>query len=205
MNRREFAQRSGSAVLFLMAGGSALLTGCGVLTDIENWIPVGLQAFQAIISLLEGAGIISIAAGGPIAGLVATITSGFNDLTTAIKQYQAITPPPTGAMANIEAVLNSIVGNFQTFLASINITNSKLTTLVVGMAEIILGTIAGFENLLPTSTATLLAKGTRVGQAVVPLIPKHRTRRAFKHEWNGLVTASGHPELKLHVSLFERL
>jgi hypothetical protein len=161
-----------------------------------NWIPVGLQAFNAIISLLEGAGALALTAGSPITALVAVISASFAQLKSDIIAYQAINPPPASALAKIEATLGIIVTNFQSFLASLNVNDSKLAALVVGLAQIILSTIAGFQSQL-TPGVTVVGSSARLGAGVFKITPEKRSIRSFKHDWNALVVANGHSEISL--------
>ena len=193
-----------------MAMGAALVAlpfqmACSVWTDIKNWTPVAIQAFNAIISLLEGAGVISITSGGPISTITGDISGGFAVLSPAIDTYLSATPPPTGALQKIEDILTAIVSNFQNFLAAINVPDAKLAALVTGLADVILSTIAGFQAQLPATAATAM-RGFKLGnfphQAITPV---HRTRRAFIHQWNTLATNGGHKEIRLPESLIQHL
>jgi hypothetical protein len=212
MERRQFLEVSGKgalgvAVLTATAGTAGfVMEGCTltvdkILTDIENWVPVGLAAFQAIVTLLDGAA-------APLAPIVSIITAAFNQVVADIKMYQAITPPPAGALASIEAALQIIVTNFQAFLSSLNITDSKLVTLVIGFAEIILNTIAGFAAQLGSTSTALhveVAKTVTVSGKTVAVTASTNTltRRSFKKAWNKVAVAGSHPECELALTFWE--
>jgi hypothetical protein len=199
LTRRDFGKYAGLGIMTLTAGAlSITMDGCNVFQDIENWIPVGEAAFQGIVNLLEGAGLITPA----INPLVTTIIAAFNDLLADIKAYQAITPPPAGLLAKIEAVFNLIVSNFQSLLAQI--ASNPIATLIIGLAQIILSTIAGFLGELPLSSQILSGTFRAGGQSVTYTAQK-RTVARFKKDYNSVATAAGHPEIKLHVSLWESL
>jgi hypothetical protein len=63
ITRRDFGKYTGTGLLALATGGSLALKGCNVFSDIEAWIPVGKTAFEGIVTLLQGAGLVSPAIG----------------------------------------------------------------------------------------------------------------------------------------------
>lgn len=197
LNRRCFFKQLGFVSIFLVSmGPTALLTGCNALTDIANWVSVGLSAFQNIIGLLEGTGVINVAAGGEIASIVGIIDTGFTDLRAAIQQYKSTTPAPAGALAKVDAILSLVVTDFQSFMSSLNFNDPSVEKLVTSLAEILLSTLGGFESELPASAA-VAQTSFRVGSRELMVKPKHRTRHQFIRDWNHQVSSGGHPELKL--------
>lgn len=206
ISRRKFTQYVGLGSLALAGSMTLSIAGCNALDDLEKWIPVGLASFQSILNLLEASGIISVAAGGPIAAMVAVIQAGFANLTQDIETYKKITPPPVGSLQKIEAGLNLIIANFQSFLTTINIPDSRLATLVAGLAGVILSTLAGFGASMPSSTMSLVMKSVAVGgKQPVSVTPSKQSVRQFKKEWNKLMSDSGYPQHKLHLSLLESI
>jgi hypothetical protein len=205
--RREFVGHLGKGAAAIALGGTLELGGCAALpknvfTDILNWIPVAEDAVQGIIAVLESAGLINPAA----AAIEVTINAAFKQLEADVKAYQAITPPPVGALAEIEAALGILVTNFQAFLAAIQVPNSPLLTAVVELVQIIMETIAGFENKLPATVKTAIASRTfRIGFHVYSFAPKHRTIRAFKKDWNRAAAAGGHSEIEIPLSFWEKV
>src|ERR1019366_9170300 len=85
--------------------------------------------------------------------IITAIKAAFDDVTTAVQEYNSITPPPVGALAKVDAALGIVVTDFNNFLASINIQNSSVATVVIGLAEVVLTTISGFIAALPAATA----------------------------------------------------
>jgi hypothetical protein len=214
ISRRYFMQRgtltaAGAKLALMGAAGGAVLTldGCNVVTDLEHWIPVGRQGFNLVLAFLEDAGILNPVVGGVINGAVALVQAAFNQLDGVVQQYKAINPPPAGIVQKIVAGLNLLAGNFQSFLTSINISDTSIAKYVARIADLILTTIAGFEALFPS-----LAKGTLVpnrtfsvaGQTAT-FVPKERTIRAYKKDHNSIMRAAGHPELTFHISFFQHL
>ena len=210
----KFAAAGAGYVAMGGAGGLALAGagGCNVFDDILNWIPVADASIEAIVQLLENAGVLSPVAGAPINAALGLVDASVAQLKADVAAYKAITPPPAGALAKIQAGLQIVATNFQAFLAALKISDSKLLQLVVGLAQIILSTIAGFEGTLsqqpgaaaPITTARI-NRTYRVAGETVSVLVEHRSRRKFKKDWNSLAEKYGHSEIKMHVSLLEYL
>lgn len=191
MTRREFTGRASTALLFVISQGSALfLWGCNLFSDILNWVPVGEASLNSIIAVLTGNG---VAINPAVQTVINLIEAGFTALTAAVKEYQSTTPPPAGTLAKIETAFHDIVDNFSTFLGSLNVSGGLLS-IITGLANIVLSTIAAFTNQLPASMGLKAVRDkialVRVGGQLVNTTPKHRTRRAYKRDWNGTLKAA---------------
>jgi hypothetical protein len=220
--RRQFIQR---LVLFplmvrlayatALSGLSLAMTGCwfggNVFNDILNWVPVGEATLNSILAVLTGNGVIVSPA---LQTIVSLIEAGFNALTAAIKEYQSTTPPPVGTLAKIQTAFRDVVDQFKAFFASLNV-NGGLLAIIVGLGQIIFSTIAAFLNQLPAKMSlhrtVVLGDTVRISGSVVSVIPKARTRRAFKKDINsqldqgpsvGVVIPKS---AYLHVTFWERL
>jgi hypothetical protein len=203
MTRRDFGKSAGTGLLLLAtAGSSSMLVGCGtssssIFNEIAAWEPIGKSAVQGIITLLEGVGL--IAPGMPL--LISAILAGFDELIADVKAYQAMNPPPANALDRIVAVFNLIVGNFQDMLAQLMVSVNPIIATVIGLAQVILGTIAGFLANLPK--AARLSGVFSVGREAVTYSAQLRSRKQFKHDFNSIAVAGGHPEIQLHVGFWE--
>ena len=189
--RRQFVGHlaKGAAVIAVI-GSAGALTSCNVVDDIANWIPIGVAALNSALTILSANGILL----PPGVQLIVNATqAALNALSAAAKEYLAITPPPVGALAVLQAALKAVVDNFSTFLQGlVGITNSGLFNAIAAIVQLILSTIAGFMNQLPTSAGTkgvLMAASLKAGNVSVPIIPKARSRRAFKKEFNAQLAA----------------
>jgi hypothetical protein len=120
-----------------------------------------------------------------------------------VKLYQAMNPPPAGALAKIQAVFNLIVANFESLLSQV--AQNPIVSVVIGLAQIILSTIAGFMGQLPATPGKTLSVTFRVANENASFTPKARSRRQFKKDWNAVAAAGGHSEVKLPETLWERL
>jgi hypothetical protein len=178
--------------MVLATGASAIvMVGCNVFADIKTWQPVGLAAFNSIITLLETVGIIN-----PGANLLITdVRTAFADLLVDITNYQSITPPPVGALAKIQDTLSLIVGNVETLLAQLAVGMGTVVTLITGLANIFLSTIAAFQGQLPAPP--LAARQFQIAKQTVTYTAKKRSVGQFRHDWNSAAVAGGHPELQL--------
>jgi hypothetical protein len=181
MNRRTFVGHLSAAAAIAFAGVS--LEGCSLESEILAWIPAGEAAVNSILGVLSANGVAVPAA---VNATVQMIEAGFTALTTAVKNYEATTPPPTGAIASIEAALASVSSAFNQFVSGISPTAGKILTLVVDLGDVVLSTIAGFQNSLGTGTVAVSLTNSR-GTAVVAL---KRSKRQFRHDWNARLTAA---------------
>lgn len=201
--RRNFLKMAGTGAIMVSAGGLSLATsGCNIIQDIQNWIPVGLAALNSIQTLL-----------GPLVSPAVTpfitiIKTGFADLLAATQAYANDTNPADKAtsIAKIQTALNDITTNFENLFNTLP--GGAIVSLAFGLAQIVLTTIAGFITQLPPAPATSSLKMrttfTIKGQAV-NIVPVKRSVRRFKGDWNSAAVAAGHPELKMHVSFLEHL
>jgi hypothetical protein len=182
MNRRTFAKTgTGFSLLLLSSGASFLIYGCNVYDDLYNWIGVGIASLNSMVTILKANGII------PAAGIVNAILGALNAVRAAIDEYRSTVPAPVGALAKIETALNDAVSQFGTFLRSLSIPGFGLFSMIAALVDVILSTIAGFKNRLPPIAQKLnvtMQIAQLTGKAV---IPKHRTIRVFKKDWNAVL------------------
>jgi hypothetical protein len=186
LTRREFhGHLAKGAAVVALAGTTLELEGCNVFTEIEAWIPLGIDAVNGILSVLAANGVLLPP---QVTAIVNLIMAGLTALKGAIAEYEATTPPPQGALQKIETIFQDIVDNFSSFLAALGLPGGSLFIMIAALVQAILETIAGFVNKLPTGTATVAAS-LRVGSRTVPVLPKFRSQRQFKRHWNSLCTA----------------
>jgi hypothetical protein len=184
LTRREFAKKVtftavGARLAMLIATGSTIeLAGCNIIDDIENWVPVGEAAVNSILAILTANGV-PIAAG--ISAVVNVIETAFNDLIAAAKEYQSTTPPPVGTLAKIETIMQDISDQFSSFVSQLSGIAGTILTVVVALVKVVISTIGGFVSQLPTSARALAKLNSH---QAVSASPVHRTRRAFKKDWN---------------------
>lgn len=210
MNRRSFIGRVVTAIVgFAALGGAVLGTGCNWEADLENWIPVGLQALASILSLLSGAGIVL---GSSAAQTVSVIQQGLGDLKLAVVQYASTTPPPAGALQRIDALFSDIVSNIGNVLSQLPAQPARVVTLVTGLFELVLSTVQGFMTQVPMAPTAMPKTAASLKRALVingkPAVigpAKNLSRRHFIHQFNTLAEAGGEPQAKLPESLLQHV
>jgi hypothetical protein len=191
ITRREFNLICGRGTLALAAGGSALLLdGCSVWTEIEAYVPLGIDALTSIVDLLDPA---LAAAVDAAAG---TIKAEFNQLAAAVTDYlNAPAADKATLKEKVATILTSIGNHFQGFLNALG--SSPKIAIVVKLVKIILDTLAGFGLRIGGTAATAL-HGSLVGGAHrVAVVPVKRSKREFISAFNREITADGHPELAI--------
>lgn len=187
IGRREFVTKGAATAALLSA--SVSLAGCSVWTDIINWVPVGEASLNSILSILSSNGVVVAPA---VQTIVSTIEAGFTALVAAVKEYQSATPPPVGALDKIHTAFNAILDNFSTFLKALNVSGGLLG-LITGLAQVVYSTIDAFLGEIPTAAAAITThaaaqRAYSVGTAPpVVVVPVHRTRRAFKKDFNSML------------------
>jgi hypothetical protein len=201
MTRRMFTKQAGTGLLVL-ATGCLTMDGCSFAQDILAWAPLGLAAFNAVITMLETFGIIT--ADPALVIIVAAVRTGFADLVQDVKLYEAIKPPPSGALAEISAVLTLIAGNIKDLFATIQTSFAPVINLIIGLVQLILGTIAGFVNTIGPQPGMTLTTATMansfkfsVNRQTVNYVPLKMSPAKFKHDWNAICTSQGHKEMFL--------
>lgn len=181
LSRRKFAQVLAVGMLTL---STLTLTGCNALKDFINWIPVGLSSLAALVKLLDG----TISAGTQ--AIIVLIQAGFSALLTALQNLQS----GKGLLADVTADVSEIESNFASFFASLNVP-STLLNLIEGLGDILLSTISGFLNSLGSSTT---ASATfKLGAKTVSYVPKKRSIKQYRSDWNAAAVAGGHPEAQI--------
>ena len=210
LSRREFNRRAliGTSTLAVVG-----LAGCNVITDIEDWVPVGEEAVNSIIALLAANGI-------PLTPIITIAENDLNAALVALKdaaaEYNAITPPPATALQKVEAAITAVVDQFGAFVTALGLPDGSLINLIVALVKIAISTIVAFANKLMKSSGTQLAGVTlRYKSASGPfvlsgVIPKDRNKRQFKQSWNQVIDVDGSglatpSNTRLHLTLRERL
>ena len=201
VTRRQFSRLTAKGLMLAATGSFLALDGCSFAQDILAWAPLGLAAFNGIVTMLETFGIIT--ADPALTVIVAAVRTGFSDLIQDVQLYESITPPPQGALAEISAVLTIIAGNIKSLFASIQTSFAPIVNLIIGLAQLILGTIAGFLNTIGSKTPAGVPMATfykfQVGKngQTVNFLPLKMSQGKFRSDWNAVCKSQGHPEMYL--------
>jgi hypothetical protein len=189
-NRREMILMSFRSML-VFAMGLPLMGAAGcdaIVAQIETYLPVALQAFATIVSLV-------CAACGPLLSIIAIVKAGFADVSTAIADWKAAdaTQKP-GVLGDVTAALQVVVKDLQQFLSDVGISNPADAALAEGLATIIIGVLQFFINKL-SPTASVKTVAIINGKAVPTLAITNV--KDFKKAFNAKLVALGHPEKQL--------
>jgi hypothetical protein len=155
MSKREFfGHLTRNAAIVAFAGGTSFaLGGCSVLQELETWVPIGLTAFDEVVSLLNPL------AGSALAVALTTANGLWTAFTIAISNYDHSTLPKATLLQRLIAA----IGAFQDGLDGI------LATLPVNLpAAVLLGVKAGLKLLI----STLTYFSNKYGGATVPSTSK---------------------------------
>jgi hypothetical protein len=200
MTRREFGKRAGFSFgtlwLALASGTSAFfMSGCGVFQDIIDWEPVGLFSFNAVVTLLQGAGLVN-----PVMNpLIVAVRAAMADLLKDAQNYVSTTPPPSGVLQKLEIALTDIISNIKDILSQIAVSNPILS-LVTSLVMILVSALESFLNQVQTKMGNRkMARPPltlKISNQTITVVPKKRTLSQYKTEWNSSVDAAGHPELE---------
>lgn len=194
MTRRSFGQASTLAFLaFGFLGSLFTMVGCNVWTEIEQWVPVGITAFESVITLVA-----PMASPG-LNAIAETVKAGFAALAAAVDQYIAAPAADKATLLQkVQLIFEDVSTNLQNFLNAVNIPGANpIVKVVLGLVNIILSTIAGFVNRIGAPAAIASRRLTLAGQSVV-VSPVFRTKKSFKHDFNVVCIDNGHPEAQIN-------
>lgn len=187
MNRRKFLSLSGA---FLMLGSVASTVSCitkGIYQQILQYVGLGLQAFQSILDILAGAGVVNPLTAGGIDALIALVKAAFADLQTAVNQYDSAPADQKNSfvqkISTALAILQNRLGEFWT---NLKIPDQKLALTIQGLIGVIISTIMGFATQLPQP-----ATAPKAPPAGIKATPKRLTPSQFKEEFNSILDANG--------------
>src|ERR1700761_2470067 len=137
MNRRSFVGHlTTGAAAGVLLGATTTISGCSTLDELETWVPVGLAAFDGIVTLINPA------AGTTLELAVKGLDILWAAVATAIANYNHDTTDPKATLLQkIVAALVGLEGGLDQFL----------TTFLGGLpANVVSAVEAGFNLLLAT-------------------------------------------------------
>lgn len=200
MNRRSFGS------LILKGAGALGLTSLVSVTaacpawlsslyqDILKYVPVGLQAFGEIVSLLNDAGIIPTPISTAANLIINAVKAGFADLQTDITNYDAApASQKTTLLGKISTALQILEGNLQQFWSDLDIPDPALASTVESLLGIILAALGGFASALPAPVSTpalneVLRKRATLSKTIK--VPAQRmTVKEFRKSFNSKAPA----------------
>lgn len=189
MTRRLFFELlglGGAAIATL--GATACWVSQNTFVAILAYVGVGLQAFQSIVDMLAGNGVINIGTGSAIDAVINLVKVGFADLQTAVNNYQnAPADQKATLLGEVSTALATLEQSLQKFWNDLQLPDAQLAALVEGLLGIILSTLQAFATQLPAPQMKM-----KLGlKKTVATTPKKRTAKQFKADFNALLAAKG--------------
>lgn len=196
LTRRKFNEQLAASIIVLrvamaaeLGGAVFILEGCGLVGDIETWVPVGIATMKSIELVLQSNGFPLSAAEQTIFN---DVIAALNALTAAAQAYGATTPPPATAIQKLQAAFNAVTAQMATFFQAIALPEGNVLSLIVGLANIIIGAIMGFQNKIPTPPAGAnvftMATKYQVASTSFSVKPKvYNHPRSFKSDYNHML------------------
>jgi hypothetical protein len=167
LTRREFGKTVSGGALAIGLGTLSMGVSCGtVYQDIETYVPIGLAAFNEIISLVDPALAKTLS---PIINLV---KASFADLLAAINEYlNAPASEKATLIEKIKLAINVVIDNLNQFWVDAGIPDGTLAQTIVGILQLVISTLAAF---LPLIGGALVSKKQLA--KTIPVIPRSKAQ-----------------------------
>lgn len=185
------------------AVGISALAGCpkigDVLAVLETYVPVGLQAFTGIVTLINPP------VGTGLALAVIAAKAGWADVSAAIAFYQsAPAAAKSTALGKVDTALEGLVGGLQKVLNSFGLSSQTDQQAAVAALMLLIATLSGIQAGITPAGVTTAARARRaaiparmvVGAQSVE-ISSTADPKKFKAQYNAIMNAGGHPQLQL--------
>ena len=191
-DRREFFGVSAKTTAALAAaaavGETFVLAGCNVLSELETWVPIGLSAFDTLVSYINPV------AGGAISVIINTVNGLWEALTVAIANYQHTTDPTTTLLDKIIAAMDALSGGLNTILNSLppGISAAVLEAIKFGF-NLLLSTLKSIQASLPTTGNVVSAKLTLKSVSTNGVSSAVSTKDFITRFNTSVCVAAGHP------------
>jgi hypothetical protein len=184
-NRRDFVKYAMTTLGALaVSGGTMLLTACGnVAEDI-------ITAFQSVLTILQGAGVV------PGGALVADVSAALSAVLSEVTAYaNAPATDKTSTGLKLATLIQEAQAQLQTFWNDLKLTG-VLATVVEGVVTVILSTLAGFLPTLPTPIAQsdVVMKAARLPRHL-NYVPQKLSAKQFRATVNKLMAENKYPKV----------
>jgi hypothetical protein len=192
--RREFGKMvlSGASVVGLSSavGMTTMGLSCSsVFTDISNYVPLGIQAFDGLLEIL------SPSEATALAPIITAVKAAFADLAAAVTAYEnAPSASKATLVGKITTAINVVMAQLQQFWSDANLPDGTLASTIEAVLQIILSTLAAFLPLLGgnvVSTKKALKK-------TITYAPKKRTKKQFKADVNNAFAQNGYSKVVIY-------
>lgn len=184
--------RFGAASLALAMSLMLVISGCsfaGTVAKIGEYLPVGVNAFETVFSILAGAGIIKA---GAVTGLdndANLVSVAFGDIQSGVNAYQSA--PAADKATKLQAIVTALgaaQGSLLKLQADTHMGSQSDQLMVNGLLGVIITTLSAFEvNLGGAAAPAKLARAS-----ASPLSVKQ-----FRSQFNAILVKGGHAERQL--------
>jgi hypothetical protein len=166
-----------------------------VFAEVAQYVGVGIQAVTSVVSLLAGAGIISLPGGIAISETLKIIKAAWADVTAAVTEYEGAPAASKVTLGQKVTLALQLVGEYiQKFWTDLSIPDAKLANIVAGLLGIIIATIDGFLPSLPKPPVT---QAKAVSPKNIVVAPQKRTVKAFRKDFNSLLAQGGYSQYSI--------
>ena len=186
MNRREFNKVMGYGAL-----GTGVISTMGfscqtVVNDISTYVPIGIQAFDTVLSLIDPP--LALA----LAPIVKEVKVAFADLAAAVSAYNNAPASQKATLSGkITTALNVVIQYLQQFWSDANLPNGSLATTIIGVLQLIISTLAAF---LPLFGGSVAMKVKFSKQIPIIAIKNPKDQKAFKASVNTVLAKGGYSQ-----------
>jgi hypothetical protein len=190
MNRRQFVTNAGLGFTGILLAGTEGCNATDVWNEIQAWVPVGIQAFESIVALVDPLAVPGLQA------IVTMVEAGFSAVAAAIDAYLNAPAADKATLAQkLVLVFQSLNSQIQNFINALGQSTNPIVKIAVMLISVIVSTIEGFlGKIMPTPPAPATFQ---VGAHSVTIPPVLRNRKQFISDFNEQCAANGHPELEL--------
>jgi len=170
----------------LIGGGCSFQSG---VAELGKYLPVAVQAFEGIVSILVANGAVGSAQAGALDADASQVQASFADLQGAINAYNAVpAADKQTALTKVIAVLGVVQSDIAKFETDVHVNNPKTQATIQAACALVATTLAAIAvNLGPAP-----AKGSmKSARATVP------SAKEFKAQYNRIVISGGYSNVVL--------
>lgn len=189
LTRREMIVMTGTA------GAAFMLTGCPpfgtIWSEIETYVPIGVDAADAVLSLVapQFAPLANIAAG--------LVKAGVADLDAFVNDLRKPGADTTTLAGKVKTTITGISNDFQSLLASLESAGDPDVSKITGLVSVILDTLAGFAEQIPSAPVAVATQHAKAGRVVVIVHPTRRNEKTFVAAFNAAADQIGRADLHI--------
>jgi hypothetical protein len=169
-----------------------VVSGCSfssTVTQIGKYLPVGIQAFETILSLLAGAGRIKAGSVTALDNDANLVSVAFSDIRSGVDAYNAA--PASDKATKLQSIVLALVsaeGALTKLESDTHMGSTAEQLMVNGLLGVIVTTLTAFEvNLGGAASPAKLARAS----AAVPSV------KQFKAQFNAILVQGGHADKQL--------